>query len=115
MFALLLYADAAAAAAATPDEAMTELGRYDALSGELAGEGVLRGGEAFLPASTAVAIEVVDGEVVAERVVPNTRELSGFYLVACGEQRAHEIAARMPVATHGHVEVRPVLDLPDRR
>lgn len=34
-------------------------------------------------------------------------KLSGFYVVACDEQCAREIAACMPVATHGHVEGRP--------
>lgn len=42
------------------------------------------------------------------------RELSGFYLVDCGEQQALDIAARMPVATHGAVEVRPLMTLPEQ-
>jgi hypothetical protein len=38
--------------------------------------------------------------------------LAGFYLVECGSvERAVEIAARIPDAEFGTVEVRPVLDL----
>lgn len=112
MFALLLYADAAAAAATTPREAMAELTRYDALTDQLARDGVLRGGEAFLPAAAATTVTIEDGETVVAPVDATARELSGFYLVDCDGQRALEIAARMPVATHGHVEVRPLLELP---
>ena len=37
---------------------------------------------------------------------------SGFYIVECGENEALEIAARMPVVTHGVVEVRPSWTFP---
>lgn len=112
MFALLLYADAAAASATTPEEAMDELARYDALTDQLDRDGVLRGGEAFLPAAAGSMVSVEDGDTVVARVKPSARELSGFYLVDCDEARALEIAARMPVASHGHVEIRPILELP---
>lgn len=111
MYALLLYADAAAAATTTPEEAMAELAAYDALTDELADLGVLRGGEAFLPAADGIVVSVEDDETVVAHVEVTASELSGFYVVACDEQLAVEIAARMPVAEHGHVEVRPVLEL----
>ena len=111
MYALLLFADAAAAAATTPQEAMAELAQYDALAHELARDGELRGGEAFLPAAEGSVVFIEDGETVVAPVDATARELSGFYVVACDEPRALEIAARMPVAGHGHVEVRPVLEL----
>jgi hypothetical protein len=39
-------------------------------------------------------------------------ELAGFFIVECDEVRAQQIAATMPVAAHGRVEVRPLLQLP---
>lgn len=111
-YALLLYADVAAAEATTHAEAEAELARYVAITQALADEGVLRGGEAFLPASTGRQV-ALEGDEVAVRDVPAvTRELSGFYLVECDEDRAVEIAADLPVAAHGHVEVRPLMEMP---
>jgi hypothetical protein len=110
-YALLLWEDSAAAERSTPDEAMAELARYERLSDELAAAGTLRGGEAFLPAHDATTVEVVDGEVRTGAVPWTERELGGFLVVACTESEAIALAARLPVATHGHVEVRPLLDL----
>ena len=114
-FALLLYADAAVAAATTESEADDELARYGSIAQELADEGVLRGGEAFLPASDATRVHADDETVTAEAVEAGevgSRELSGFLLVECDRDRAVEIAGSLPVASHGHVEVRPLRDLP---
>ena len=110
--ALLLYADVEAARAATRAEADAELARYASITQALADEGVLRGGEAFLPASSGQRVRVVDGDDVVEAVPASQLELSGFFLVECDQQRALEIAAALPVATHGRVEVRPLMDLP---
>lgn len=112
-YALLLYAEVAAAEAATHAQAEQELARYGQITQELADEGVLRGGEAFLPASAARRIRL-DGSDVATEDVPSTDglELSGYVLVECDEERALQIAAGLPVATHGQVEVRPLLDVP---
>ena len=111
MYALLLYTDAAAAATTTPQEAMAELAQYEVLTQQLAHDGELRGGEAFLPAVEGSVVFIEDGETTIAPVDATARELSGFYVVACDEPRAVEIAARMPVAGHGHVEVRPILEL----
>jgi hypothetical protein len=111
-YALLLFADTAAAQAATAAQAEAELGRYGQITQELADEGVLRGGEAFLPASTGCRVAM--GEVARDvREVPTAKlELSGFFLVECSWERAVEISAGLPVATHGQVEVRPLMDMP---
>lgn len=112
LYALLLYADVGAARAATRAQADAELQRYGKITQELAHEGVLRGGEAFLPASTAYRVTMTgEGRGVSD--APSSQlELSGFFLVECDEDRAIEIAAGLPVASHGEVEVRPLMDMP---
>ena len=111
-YALLLYADVVAARAATRAQADREMDSYRRITQALAEEGVLRGGEAFLPASQARRVRH-DGEQVTAFPVPEGElELSGFFVVECDEDRAEEIAASMPVASHGEVEIRPLLDLP---
>jgi hypothetical protein len=112
-YAVLLYVDPTRAAATTPAEARAELSAYAEITQELATAGVLRGGEAFMPARTAQVVRVANGSVATVPAPPSDLELSGFYIVACEEKRALEIAARMPVATHGAVEVRPLMELPE--
>jgi len=111
-YALLLYLDPEMARRTTPDEAQAELAAYAAVTAELDAAGVLLGGEALMPATTAQVVTVHDDgrRVTAADEVP--RELSGFYLVDCDEGEVLDIAARLPVATHGAVEVRPLLTLP---
>lgn len=111
-FALRLYADATAAAATTPDQAMAEFARYDEITAELEERAMLVGGEAFLPIHDATEVRHANGNVDAARPQATNPELSGFYLLDCDRDEAVEIAARLPVATHGHVEVRPIMALP---
>lgn len=108
--ALLLYADVAAAAATTPQEATAELARYTAVAAELTAEGILRGGEAFMPRATGRIVTAAASEPATQ---PEGRELSGFLLLECDLRRAEQVAASLPVAAHGYVEVRPLLAMPD--
>lgn len=112
-YALLLYLDPEAARMSTREEATAELAAYGAITAELAEAGVLAGGEAFMPAATAQIVTVHDGERRVSPADEADRELSGFYLVDCDEAQVLDIAARLPVATHGAVEVRPLMTMPD--
>ena len=66
-------------------------------------------------AVTGKTVERRDEHLVISAAEVPARELSGFYLVDCDEARALDIAARLPVITHGVVEVRPLMSLPDFR
>jgi len=112
-YALLLYMDPVRAAATTAAQAERELAAYAAITEDLSEMGVLRGGEAFLPAAMARFVRAPDGPQQGVGVAGKDLELSGFYIVACDEEQALEIAARMPVVNHGVVEVRPLMDLPE--
>lgn len=114
-YALLLYVDTERARQTTPEEAVAELARYGEITEELAAAGVLEGGEAFMPADTGTTVERRGGHPQISAVEMSARELSGFYLVDCDEEQALAIAARLPVAAHGAVEVRPLMALPDGR
>ena len=109
--ALLLYADVAAAAQTTVHEAEAELQRYAEITADMADAGVLRGGEALRPAAEGVHIGG-DGDEVAGGVHTDP-ELSGYYLLECTWEDAMSWARRLPVAHHGRVEIRPLMDLPD--
>lgn len=111
-YVLLLYADTELAQRTSADEAAVELAAYAALTAELEATSFIAGGEALLPRDTASAVTVRGGEREVSSVEPTATELSGFYVLECDQQQALDIAAQMPVARHGHVEVRPVMALP---
>jgi hypothetical protein len=84
------------------------------LNEELAASGELIVTEALADPSQATQVSVRDGRAVtADGPFAEVKEfLAGFYLIECdGVERAVELAARLPEAPVGHIEVRPVMDL----
>lgn len=66
------------------------------------------------PVSTAASVRVRDGRpLVTDGPFAETREqLAGYYLIdAASQQEALAIAARVPPASKGTIEVRPVLEI----
>ena len=87
---------------------------YAALEDELAASGELVVTEALADASLTRRVSVRDGRAVtSDGPFAEAKELlAGFFLLDCeSAERAVEIAARMPEAELGLVEVRPVLQL----
>ncbi|MFN8172843.1 MAG: YciI family protein [Candidatus Nanopelagicales bacterium] len=75
---------------------------------------IIRGGAALYPTATATTVRVTDGEVVtSDGPYAETKEvLSGFYLFECTDlDEAVAVAARIPGAAMGAVEVRPVIPM----
>ena len=87
---------------------------YNALADELAANGELIVAEALADASLTKRVSVRDGRTLtSDGPFAEAKELlAGFFLLEVeSEQRAVEIAARVPEAELGLVEVRPVLQL----
>jgi hypothetical protein len=87
---------------------------YAALTEELAANGELIVSEALADASLTRRVSVRDGQTLtSDGPFAEAKELlAGFFLLEVpSEQRAVEIAARVPEAELGLVEVRPVLRL----
>lgn len=85
-----------------------------ALSAELADSGELVASEGLADPALAKRVTVAGGQtMVSDGPFAEAKEhLAGFLLVDCdGEDRALAIAARVPDAVWGLVEVRPVLDM----
>ncbi len=99
------------------EQRLPGLEAYGALTEELAGSGELVAAEALADPSLGKRVTVTDNEhvITADGPFAELKELvSGFYLVDCeSPQRAVEIAARIPEAALGLVEVRPVMSLDD--
>ena len=87
---------------------------YAALTEELAAAGELIVSEALADPSLTTRVTVRDGQTLtSDGPFAETKELlGGFFLLECeSHERVVEIAARVPEAELGLVEVRPVLEL----
>jgi hypothetical protein len=90
------------------------LNAYAALTEELASSGELVVTEALADPSLTTRLSVKEGRLVtSDGPFAEAKELlAGFYLVECeSKERAIEIAARVPEADLGLVEVRPTMSL----
>jgi len=86
---------------------------YRALAGELSEDGRLIGGHELRPTATAKSVRVRNGgTLVTDGPFAETKEQLGGYLLveAAGPDEALEIAARIPAARNGTIEVRPVVE-----
>jgi hypothetical protein len=113
-YLLLIYGQEPTDAA--PDDAMaSEMDAYNAFSLDMVERGIFQAGEALHPTSAATTVRVRDGRTLTtDGPFAETKEqLGGFYLIEAGDlDEAIELAARIPGATHGSIEVRPIWELP---
>ena len=81
-----------------------------------AAQAVIRGGAALYPTATATTVRVTGGKggdiVTSDGPYAETKEaLTGFYLIECADlDEAVKVAARIPGAWDGAIEVRPVVE-----
>ncbi len=90
-----------------------EAAAYVALKADLITSGVWLGGQALHGQSATTRVEVRRGDslVVDGPLVESSEQIIGYYLLDCRDlDEAISIAARVPGARRGHVEVRPVWD-----
>ena len=113
-YALLICSDESAGAAASPEEIAATMSAYEAFQAEAVARGVLRSGERLRPTTDATTVRVSEGEVVvSDGPFAETKEqMGGFYIVECNDlDEAIAIAAMIPAATSGVIEVRPIWDM----
>ena len=88
----------------------TELAEYRGLGKEFAP--IIKGGNALQPTPTATTVRIRDGKMLAtDGPFAETKEqLGGFYLVdANTREEAIAMAAKIPAARYGSIEVRPIM------
>ena len=98
------------------EERSVGLTAYEQLNAELEASGELIVTEALAEPPRVKRVSVSEGRTVtSDGPFPEAKELlGGFYLVDCdSEERAIEIAARVPEAQLGLVELRSTLELSD--
>ena len=110
-FLALIYADESRWVDASPEEmaaSMEAHGVFSAAAGE-----ALVGGEALEPTAAATTVRVRDGErMLTDGPFVETKEqLGGYYVLECPDlDAALALAAQIPEAQFGGVEVRPIID-----
>ena len=112
-YLITIYEDESGWATATPEQTSEIMAAYGALGEALREAGVILGGEALQPVSTATTVKVRDGETITtDGPFAETREqLGGYYLLECKDlDEAISWAARIPGAATGSCEVRPIMD-----
>ncbi|MBV9993874.1 MAG: YciI family protein [Caulobacteraceae bacterium] len=108
-YLLLIYADENHATSEAEGKAMVEA--YGAFTQEIIQKGHFKGADRLRPTSTATTVRVRDGKTLAtDGPFAETREqLGGYYLIEAKDlDEATAIAAKVPSAKVGSVEVRPV-------
>ena len=84
---------------------------YFAYTAEIKGKGLLEGGEALQPVSSATTVRVRNGKTsTLDGPFAETKEqLGGYYLLDCKDlDEAIEYAAKIPTARDGSIEIRPI-------
>jgi hypothetical protein len=117
-YMLLIYEAEAQWAALSQEEKGRIFGEYIALKEDLTKNGQLLNAAPLQPTPTATTVRVRDGRTATtDGPFAETREqLGGFYLVEAADlDQAIAIAARIPGARMGSIEVRPVMEVPQRK
>jgi hypothetical protein len=87
-------------------------GEYMTYTNDIKASGHFKAGDALQPVATATTVRVRDGKTqVTDGPFAETREqLGGYYLIEAKDlDEATKIAARIPSARWGSIEIRPIM------
>jgi hypothetical protein len=110
-YMLLIYGDESEIHDASPEDIEGHAQAFGEYVKELMARGVIRGGAPLRPSSVSTTVRVRDGKTLTtDGPFLETKEaLAGFYHLECADlDEAIELAAKIPAATNGTIEVRPV-------
>ncbi len=114
-YLLLIYTPEIDPATVPADQVARENAAYGVFTGEIRSRDVMKGGEALQPTTAATTVRVRDGRtLVTDGPYAETKEaLGGYYLLDVKDlDEAIELAAKIPGAQYGAIEVRPIWELP---
>jgi hypothetical protein len=112
-YILLIAGDEAGEPAEESPEMVATLAQYGEFAKEMAGRGILQGGERLRNSTDATTVRVRDGEVLtSDGPYAETKEqVGGYFIVDCKDlDEAIEVASKIPGAQYGAIEVRPIWD-----
>jgi hypothetical protein len=98
----------------SPSEQSAMYQEYMAFTQDIVKNGKFKAGDPLQPTSTATTVQVRNGKTITtDGPFAETKEqLGGYYMVDAKDlDEALAIAARIPGAKHGSIEVRPVMQM----
>lgn len=110
-YLLMIYQNEAEYAKLDAATAQKNLEEYGAFTQSIIQSGNFKAGDRLQPVSTATTVRIRDGKTMTtDGPFAETREqLGGYYLVEAKDlDAALAIAARIPGARYGSIEVRPI-------
>jgi hypothetical protein len=110
-YMLLIYSEEKRIAALPQEELGKLMAEFNAFTKSIVDGGNFKAGDRLQQTSTATTVRVREGKTLTTHgPFAETREqLGGFYLIEARDlDEATAIAARIPGARHGSIEVRPV-------
>ena len=111
-YLLLIYQDEVARSQWSEEELEAEYRDYFAFGAETEKLGV-SAGDALMPTNTATTVRVRNGKMLTtDGPFAETKEqLGGYYVLDCNDlDEAIKIAAKIPGAKHGSIEIRPIME-----
>jgi hypothetical protein len=111
-YLLLIYRNEAELGKMTPEDRQKMSAEYGAYTQSIIASGNFKAGDGLQPTTTATTVRVRDGKTMTtDGPFAETREqLGGYYLVEAKDlDAAIGMAARIPGARDGSIEVRPVM------
>ena len=112
-YLLLIYDSEQTISAMSEAETKQFSADYMTFTKEIIASGHFKAGDALQPVHTATTVRVRDGKTsTTDGPFAETREqLGGYYLIDAKDlDEARAIAARIPSAKYGSIEVRPVMN-----
>jgi hypothetical protein len=114
-YMLLIYENESEARGRSKEEQGRMFGEYQGFTNELKGAGKMHSGQALESVTTATTVRVKGGKTLrTDGPFAETREqLGGYYVIDAKDlDEAVMIAAKIPGARTGAVEVRPIMQIP---
>jgi hypothetical protein len=114
-YMLLIYGNEEGMKTATPGDREAMFKAYGEFTASIVKSGNMKAGDALQPTTTATTVRVRDGKTLTtDGPFAETKEqLGGYYLVEAKDlDEATKLAARIPGARVGSIEVRPVMAMP---
>jgi hypothetical protein len=113
-YLMMICTDESSMVGMTQADGEALFGEYMAFNEEMAARNIDIGGERLQPTSDATTVRLRDGEVLTtDGPFAETKEqIAGYYLAECKDlDEAIEVAARIPGARQGSIEVRPIWEM----
>ena len=114
-YLMMIYQPESTLAESQSEETRNKIfAEYGALTASMHEKGQYRAGERLQPVSTATTVRVRDGKTLTtDGPFAETREqLGGFYMIEAEHlDDAIALAARIPSARYGSIEVRPIWEM----